>query len=200
MQQLTIVRRVGVAALLLAVIGCSSTGIESAHDVNPAIDFRSYSTYAFISEHPMIVGQMQAAVSPMLEGRLMQSIRVALNGKGYREVRDPESADMAISFTVGSRDQIQVDSYPASYQAGWGYRGSYYGYGMGTETRVRQYTEGQLAVDVFDVTSRHPAFHGTAVKKISESDRENQQSTLDLIAAAALEAFPLAGGVPAPPQ
>jgi hypothetical protein len=184
------------AALLTALLGgCSSSSpIKSTYDYNRSVDFSRYETYAFISEHPMAVSQAQGAVNPMLEGRIMESIRIALNSKGYSEVRDPEKADMAIAFTVGSRDQIKVDTYPASFQAGYGRRASYYGYGYGTETQVRQYTEGQLAVDIFDVASHNPAFHGVASKRISDADRKNQEVVLNAVAVEALSGFPLAGG------
>jgi len=189
------------ASLMLALIvaGCSSSGgIESTYDYNREVDFRGYKTYAFISENPMAVSQAQGAVNPMLQGRLMESIRVTMNGKGYNEVTNVEAADMAIGFTVGSRDQIKVDTYPSSFHTGYSRRGYYYGYNYGTETRVRQYTEGQLAVDVFDVASKNPAFHGVASKKITDADRENQQQTLNTITAEALAGFPLAGGAVVP--
>ncbi|MEM8766353.1 MAG: DUF4136 domain-containing protein [Pseudomonadota bacterium] len=176
----------------------SSSSIESTYDYNKQIDFRSYKTYAFISENPMSVSQAQGAVNPMLQGRLMESIRIAMNAKGYNEVSDPEDASMAIGFTVGSRDQVKVDTYPSSFQTGYSRRGYYYGYNYGTETRVRQYTEGQLAVDVFDVESKTPAFHGVAQKRISESDRQNQQEMLNAVATEALSGFPLAGGTVMP--
>ena len=96
----------GLCALILA--GCStSSGIKRDYDINSAVNFSGYTTYAFISDHPMIVGQTQNPVSPMLEGRIMDSIRMALNAKGYNEVRNTESASMAISFSIGSRDQIK---------------------------------------------------------------------------------------------
>ena len=191
------------ASVMLALIiaGCSSSGgIESTYDYNREVDFRGYKTYAFISENPMAVSQAQGAVNPMLQGRLMESIRVTMNGKGYNEVSNVEAADMAIGFTVGSRDQIKVDTYPSSFHGGYSRRGYYYGYNYGTETRVRQYTEGQLAVDIFDVASKNPAFHGVASKKITDSDRENQQQTLNAITAEALAGFPLAGGSVVPQQ
>ena len=185
------------AAFALAVLmgGCSSSSpIKSQYDFNSAVDFSGIRSYAFLSDHPMIVGQTQSAVSPMLEPRIMDSIRIAMNRKGFNEVEDPESADVAIGFTVGSREEIKVTSYPSSYHAGYARRGYYYGHGMGTQTQVRQYTEGQLAVDVFEVASHNPAFHGSATKRISDSDREKQQETLNAIAAEALSGFPLAGG------
>jgi hypothetical protein len=184
------------SGLLLAVglAACSSNPIKSDYDYNHAIDFSKYRTYAFISDHPMIVGQTQKAVNPLVEDRIEEGIRIAMNGKGYTEVKDPEEADMAISFTVGSRDQIKVDSYPASYGAGWSRRGYYYGYGMGTDTYVRQYTEGQLAIDIFDVASHTPAFHGSATKRISESDRKAQQAMINTATAQVLAPFPTVGG------
>ncbi|TNF83226.1 MAG: DUF4136 domain-containing protein [Gammaproteobacteria bacterium] len=187
--------------LALIIAGCSSSGgIESTYDYNREVDFRAYKTYAFISENPMAVSQAQGAVNPMLQGRIMESIRVTMNGKGYNEVSNVEAADMAIGFTVGSRDQIKVDTYPSSFHGGYSRRGYYYGYNYGTETRVRQYTEGQLAVDIFDVASKNPAFHGVASKKITDSDRENQQQTLNAITAEALAGFPLSGGSVVPQQ
>jgi len=189
----------GLAAALGA---CSSSSpIESTYDYNREVDFTTYRTYAFISDNPMSVSQTQSAVSPLLQGRLMESIRIAMNAKGYSEVEGVESADMAIGFTVGSRDQIKVDSYPSSFQTGYSRRGYYYGYNnYGTETRVRQYTEGQLAVDVFDVATHTPAFHGVASKKISEADRKDQQPVLNAVTAEALSGFPLAGGTVAPKE
>ena len=65
---------------------------------------------------------------------------------------------------------------------------------------MRQYTEGQLAIDIFDVASHNPAFHGVASKKITSADRENQQEMLNAVAAEALAGFPLAGGTVVPPQ
>ncbi len=186
--------------LCFSVAGCSGSNVKTSHDISTTADIASYQTYAFIDEHPMAVSQnAEGPVSPMLEGRLMESVRIALNAKGYEEVRSLNSADFAVSFTVGSREQIKVDSYPVSYHAGWANRYDYYGgYGgmsMGTETRVRQYTEGQLAVDLWDVSSRTPAFHGVAVTKITDQDREDQQAFLDNVTAEALSAFPLVGGI-----
>jgi hypothetical protein len=140
----------------------------------------------------MIVASAQGAVSPLLEGRIMNAVRADLSRKGFRYVPDPEQADMAISFTVGSRDQIRVDQYPATYRTGYGSYYRSYGYGMtyGTETRVRQYTEGQLAIDIFDVRSKNPAFHGSASTRINNSDREDIETFINNIVVETLDGFP----------
>lgn len=189
------------AAVLATLLGaCASNPIDSSYDYNHNIDFSSYRTWAFIDDTPMAISETQGPVSPLLEGRIMEAVRITMNSKGYSEVQNPEQADMVIAFTIGSRDQIRVDSYPATYGAGYRRMGYYYGYGMATETRVRQYTEGQLAIDIFDVKSHTPAFHGVASKKISEADRKNQQPVLNAVTAEALSGFPLLGGTVQPPE
>jgi hypothetical protein len=178
----------------LTLLGGCATGspIRAYHDYNPAVDFASLRTWAFMSEHPMIVGGVEAPVSPLLEERIMSAIRAELASKGFTAVDDPAAADFVVSFTIGSRDQIRVDEYPVNYQVNYGryYRGRAYGFGYGTETRVRQYTEGQLAVDLFEVASGAPAFHGSATKRIDQRDRDAPEQAIRAGIAEALAGFP----------
>jgi len=184
---------VATTALLL---GCAS-GFEAMYDSDPTQDFTGYKTFAWISEHPMKVGTTNRIPSPMLEPRIMSAVDDALQAKGYTLVLDAESADFALSFTIGSREEIQVDSYPTmsaghvgyGYPSRWGrWGGAYYGYS--TETNVRQYTKGMLAIDIFDVSDRRPVWHGVATKTINESDREDAAGTVKAAVDAILAGFP----------
>ena len=47
----------------------------------------------------------------------MDSISAHLKAKGLQQVNDPDRADIAISFTLGSRDKISVNSDPTTYRA-----------------------------------------------------------------------------------
>ena len=194
MQQL-IIRFAAVVAT--AVLGGCASGFEATYDHDPANDFTAYKTFAWVSEHPMKVGAVTRIPSSLLESQIMVTVEAALGVKGYRLVADIDSADFALSFTIGSRDEIKVDSYPsmsvgyagAGYPRGWGaWGGAYYGYG--TETTVRQYTEGMLAIDVFDVEDRRPVWHGVASKNISDSDRKDSGATVQAAVDAILVAFP----------
>lgn len=100
-----------------------------------------------------------------------------------------------MSSTIGSREEIKVDSYPSmsagygrAYQGHWGWGGMYYG--VGAETQVRQYTEGMLAVDVFDVKDRRPVWHGVATKRINDCERDNMDATIQAAVDAILAGFP----------
>ena len=178
-------------ALLLGA--CAAPGFKAIHDYDDTVNFSSYQTFGWISQNPMRVGNVSSGpVSPLLEPRIMSSLERALVAKGYRFAKDPNTADFVLSFTVGARDELRVDSYPAMggsyyhHRGGWG--GAYYGYG--TETRVRQYTKGMLAVDIFDVRQRRPVWHGVAEKKITSDDRDNQSATIDAAVAAIAAGFP----------
>ena len=194
-------RRACLSIMAIASLGltaCAST-FEASYDSDPAQDFSSYKTWGWISEHPMVLSGGDRVPNPLLEPRIMAFLETGLAAKGYTRVEDPETADFAVSFTVGSREQLRVDSYPSTYAGygmggypGWG--GPYYGYGygvgMGTETRVRQTTKGMLALDVFDVQKRQPVYHSVATKTISDSDRKKIDETVQAAVDAVLQAFP----------
>ncbi len=183
-----------VIAFGIAFINGCATGFKADFDHDASNDFSGYQKFAWISEQPMKVSATTGAVNPLLQPRIMSAIEDALAAKGFRKVDDAKSADFILSFTVGSRDEIKVDSYPtmsagyAGYPGHWGWGRSYYGYS--TETSVRQYTKGTLAIDVFDVEERRPVWHGVATKAIHESDREDREGTIKAAVDAVLAGFP----------
>lgn len=186
-----------VALFSLGLAACASN-FEATYDSDPAQDFTGYKTWGWISENPMILGSSDRVPNPLLQPKIMQAIEDGLAVKGFTRVDDTEAADFAVSFTVGSREEIRVDSYPSTYGAygrggypGWG--GAYYGYGYGygaSETRVRQTTKGMLGLDIFDVQRRQPVFHAVATKTISDSDREQVDVTIQAAVDSVLAAFP----------
>ena len=178
----------------LFLFGCA-TGFKATHDHDASNDFTSYKTFAWISEHPMKVGSTERIINPMMEQRVMSAVETVLQSKGYMLVGEASSADFALGFTIGSREEVQVNSSPAmSTHIGYGYPrrgvwgGAYYGYP--TETTVRQYTKGTLAIDVFDVDERRPVWHGVASKTINKSDREDLTGTVQDAVDAILAGFP----------
>jgi len=193
-----------ICLLTMAFVGlglgaCAST-FEATYDSDPSQDFTVYKTYGWISENPMILGSSDRVPNPLLQPKLMAALESGLSMKGYTRVDDPETADFAVSFTVGSREEIRVDSYPTTYAGygragypGWG--GAYYGYGYGgmgmaTSTQVRQTTKGMLGLDVFDVKTHRPVYHSVATKTISDSDRKKMDETIQAAVDAVLVAFP----------
>ena len=177
--------------LLVLLGGCA--GNPPVIDYDPSANFASWKTYAFISDHPLFRAPDSPPGSPLLEGRLMQITDDTLQQKGFVKVDDPEQADFAISFTVGARDKIQVHSYPEPYRpyyGAWGWGGPYYAGAPRSSVDVQQYTEGTLAIDIYDVAEHDPAWHGVATKRITDSMRRNPTEALTEIVNSILADFP----------
>ncbi len=183
--------------LLIASLttGCATT-FNATHDHDSSHDFSGYETYAWISDNPMKIGPTVVVPNPLLEPRIMRAVEAALEARGYSQASQPAEADFVLSFTVGSRENIRVDSYPtmsvgysSGYPSHWRWGAAYHCCET-TETRVREYTTGMLAIDVFDVEERRPVWHGTASKRVDESDREDIEATIRAAVEAILEGFP----------
>lgn len=166
---------------LAIVAGCTS--LKAEHDYDPSADFASYQSFSWIGPRPLLAGGQ----SPLLEGRLMRLTEETLRAKGYHFVSNPEDADFVVAFTVGSRERVRVDSYPSAYRHPYRWGGYPY---AANEVSVRQYTEGRLAIDVFDVQRHGPVWHGWATKTITSSDQADPEPVIRSIIAAIMANFP----------
>jgi len=167
-----------VIALITVVVGCASTQKARVNfDRNSDISTSHYKTFAWLNETKVLAEPVD--VNPVMKVRIDNAIESAFVAKGYQLIDDAEQADFTISYTMGSRDKVKVDSLPTTYRTGfvWGHR-YYGGIGVSNETHVRNYTEGKLAIDVYDVKSRQPVWHGWAVKRIKTVDQDNPSKAI----------------------
>ena len=170
-------------ALLLA--GCTSTApVKVNFDQNTDINTAQYQTFTWLTASKIM--SMPEALNPVMKARVDRAIENALVKKGYQLIDDKDKADFTVSYSLGSREKIKVSSYPAMYQ-GPMRRGGFYG-GMATETHVRQYTEGSLAIDIFDVKSHEPVWHGWATQRIY-SKNTKEVSEINLIVEQVINQF-----------
>jgi len=172
-----------VASVLLA--GCSS--LKPTVDYDASVDFSRFRTFSWIDDRPVMMTTGQPPVNPLLERHLMEATRETLESKGYVFIEHPKRPDFVVAFTVGSREQVRVSSYPTRSVA----RGrAWSGHWAGVHQQTHQYTEGQLAIDILDVALRRPAWHGTAARAITGQDRENPRETVGEFVDAILAKFP----------
>ena len=183
-----------IAASALMLSGCATTKFTSDYD--RAHDFGTYKTFAWAGESPMTeLGT--ARVPPMLETRLAREVRAELEAKGYRYVENLEQADFGVSFTVGSRSSTEVIKSPDTFwvnQTNWRWGRAYYpAYPAAyrrpvavtatpvtiTTTEVKAYTEGTLAIDIYDVKNKAPVWHGAGTKTVSTSEAAARRGNID---------------------
>jgi len=185
MKIMTNIKKLFVTTLVIVVASCATTYKAKVNfDKNAKIDTSNYKTFAWLT--PAKIMAPAEDVNPVMKVRVDDEIAQAFIAKGYKLVADAEQADFAISYSVGNRDKIKVSNFPSSYNSffGWGrgYYGGYYGgmFGahMNTDSHVRQYTEGKLAIDVYDVKTHQPAWHGWATKRLAANDKEAPSSMI----------------------
>ena len=131
-------RRAG-GALLALVLAAGCAGVRGYSDFDPNARFDTYRSYAWIRGEPVLAKAAEAGagrLDPLLERRIRSSIDDHLESKGYRLVEDTEAADFAISFSVGSREKIQVTSTP-----GPTWYGRYGGWYSTSQVSARTYTD-----------------------------------------------------------
>jgi len=179
-----------VSLLLVSLSACETLSTHSDYDHSQS--FAGYRTFAWMAPDPMITppGQRDSEVSPLNRRRVIEAVESDLAAKGMTKVQDASSADFVIAFTIGARDKINVNSYPEPYQGAWHW--GYPNYWSGVD--LNTYTEGRLAIDIFDGSSRQPVWHGVATKRINASDRRNAEEQIQKAVGAILKDFPPKAG------
>ena len=174
-------------------MACTSNHVTKVNfDKNTEIDTTHYKTFAWLTEAKIMAAPTD--VNPVMKVRVDKSIEKAFIAKGYTLITDAEKADFTISYTLGSREEIKVHSYPTVYNNAWGrgyfgHRGYFGGVSIGVETNVRQYTEGKLAIDVYDVKTHQPVWHGWAIKRLKSSDTGTPSSKINDAVAQVINQF-----------
>lgn len=180
---------------MLALASCA-TGprIHSLHD--PAADFGEFTTYNFAPEAR--AGNEKYA--GFMTQYLKQSITREMESRGYRLADNP---DLLVNFNVSTREKIDVRDVPGmrvnpfyfrhpyyySYRFGFYDPWPYYAY----ETRVVQYTEGTLNIDLIDADKSQLVWEGVAVGRVRE-DRENLREHVNEVVASVFEKYPFVAG------
>lgn len=183
-----------VLLLLLSVLILSACASQPKvfTDFDPEQDFSQYKTFSWASDKPMMV-QSEYVISPLVENRIMSSIKRTMEQKGYVFVEQLEQADVGISFTIGARDKMRVTQEPTlSMNAGWTWGRQYWGLNapIYTET-TRIYSEGTLAIDVLDAKRNAPVWHGVSSKKLTQAEKTASEEFVNSAVAVTLEAFPV---------
>ena len=177
-------QRVLVAGALVALVSCSTVRVQSDYD--PAVDFSALRSYAWMPDPPQVSSDPLLHNS-ILDARIRSAVDRTLADKSIHKV-EVSQADFLVNYYVNLEQKIQVDTVPA---ASYGYRyGRWYG-GTASETRVRQYEEGTLIVDVLNAADRRLVWRGTGSDYI-RTMKSPEETTRNINAAIAgiLAEFP----------
>ncbi len=170
-----ILKAISMLALFL-MAGCASTP-NTVSSVDPTVDMGQYKTYGFTEILDTDGKQYQS----METGILMTATSRELEARGFSKSDQP---DVVINFSIESQEKVRSRSVPTGNIGMMGYDpfyGDIYGagWGMSHQTRIDQYTEGKLNIDVVDKQARKVVWQGSTKGRLTKKDYENAQATLE---------------------
>ena len=172
---------------LAALLSACATGPRVRTDADPAADFSKYATYAFYEPLAM----EQSGYTTYLSDRIKTSVRREMEARGYRF--DPEDPDLQVNFQGVIRERTDVYNVPRSdVQYFYSYRARRY-FAVPVwydETRVNDYTEGTLTVDLVDAERNHLVWTGDAIGRVTQRSPQERVAAADEAIAAIFREFP----------
>ncbi|MBA3582433.1 MAG: DUF4136 domain-containing protein [Gammaproteobacteria bacterium] len=159
------------------------------------IAFDQYKSFAWASDKPYSVAtDSTTTMSPMLLKKIQNSIEEKLIAKGYAKTNTEANPAIIVSFTVGSRDKIQIDTYPNGFfygaRSSRNRSGSGYGFWGNNIVDAYSYREGTLTIDIFDAQSKEPIWSGAVSKKLYGDVQNRADAIINDVVNTILTPFP----------
>ena len=154
-----------IALLGLALtLGC---GPKVNFDYDKSADFSSLKTYAWHEGQQTIKEEDELG-----HKRVIAAVDQQMSAKGFRKV--DSNPDVYVTYNAEDKEQVRMDTSHMGYGYGddWYWGGG--GMGMGTSTtRVRNYTQGTLIVDIWDAKKKQLVWRGTGSDTVSDKPESN---------------------------
>lgn len=178
-----------IAASVLLLAGCAS-GPTIRSDYDRGADFSKYRTFAFFEP----LGTDQSGYESLITLTLKNAVREQMESRGYRLV--DSAPDLLVNFNGRLAQRTDVSQTPAPPPMYYGYRRGIYGGwgGYAYETRVDQYVEGTLNIDLIDAGRKQLVWEGVAVGRVGNKSREERQAVLRSAIAEIFADYPFRAG------
>jgi hypothetical protein len=152
---------------------------------NQAYDFSSINSFQWVSNPESSLEQR----NPFMHSRVVSAIEYELAATGLTEVQSNPDVFVTYHTSNESKVRLESDSYGYGFGgyggAGWGRYGYGYAGPVSTTTRVVEYDEGTLVVDIWDASSKQLIWRGTASRVFSEDPQKAERQVVKIIKAMA---------------
>ena len=170
-----------IASALLA--GCAN--VNYGYDEVDNAEMQGYATFAYPPKKPILVAPPLRVPDAFRDRLLAEATRV-LESKGYELIDEITEADFVLSFAIGRRDSVRLASFPTHNRASdifdpidMTFDGS----------DIRDMEQGRFGIDIFDVQTRQPVWHGWAINTVTSATGDVAEVTIHSVSGV-LEPFP----------
>ncbi len=124
-------------------------------------------------------------VNPFMHSRIIAAIEYELTAGGLTEVNS--NPDVYVTYHTSSEDRVRISTDSWGYgvggygRGGWGYYGYGYGGPVSTTTRVHEYEEGTLVVDIWDAEEQELVWRGSVTRVFSENVNKAERQVVKAI-------------------
>jgi hypothetical protein len=160
---------------------------------DPEYDFSTIRTFQWQPNADSTLEQR----NPFMHSRVVSAIDYELCATGLTEVQsDP---DVYVTYHASAENKVRLESDSYGYGFGGYGRGGWGTYGYGgvvpvmTTTRVVEYEEGTLVVDIWDAAARQLVWRGTLSRVFSEDPQKAEKQVVKAIEAMAKQSAKLRG-------
>jgi hypothetical protein len=182
-------RRIVLLAGAAFLLAACATGPKITADYDRNADFSAYRSFAFYEP----LGTDQAGYESLITQTLKSAVRQEMESRGYTLV--DTGADLLVNFNGRLAQRTEVSQTPAQPMY-YGYRRGFYGGwgGYAYETRVDQYVEGTLNIDIVDAQRKQLVWEGVAVGRVGDKTQQERQVALRSAVAEIFAKYPFRAG------
>lgn len=179
-------------ASLVMMAACASPGPQVQTFADASVNMQKFQTFGFHSP----LGTDRDGFQTVLSQQLMASTRREMEARGFRY--DPANPQLLVNFGTSVDERLQVTTVPAPttsmWGSPWGWRGGFYQPWPGqpmNETRVTQYQQGTLTIDIVNPATRQLVWEGVVTGRLSQNAVRDPATAVDGAVTAAFAQFPV---------
>lgn len=182
----SMIRWIAAGVWIFLIAGCASKP-NTHSNADSTVDFSQYKTFGYLPTLSTDKANYQSLESSFLKVAVAQE----LDKRGMTYSEDP---DVLVNFYIHTQEKIKSRTVPTA-GGYYGYRDPFYdpwmGYGGGYETRIDQYTEGTLNIDIVDADTKKLVWEGAIGGRITDKDVQNLEATIDNAVQAVMAQYPI---------
>jgi len=159
-----------VALFSLALTACSTVKVSTDYDQDA--NFSALKSFNWLPESAKVEKESAYLNNRIMDVRITKAIDKQLVAQDFKFAT---TADFYVNYNITSEKKTDIRSYDnySGYGPSWGWGVGYGHRGMSlsahTETRVDEYQQGSLIIDVIDPTSLELIWRGIGSKRLPES-------------------------------